>query len=77
MCQQHTLKSLSALVNNPFAFGLSRFLCLWKCSVSAAYTKATAVSALVNNPFSLFSDLELMLLCCCYRCFSYDSHYYY
>ena len=40
--------SVSALVNNLLAFGLSQILCVGMQYVSAAHTKVT-VSALVNN----------------------------
>ena len=46
LCERRS--SVSALVNNLLAFGLSQILCVGMQYVSAAHTKVT-VSALVNN----------------------------
>jgi len=51
LCERRS--SVSALVNNLLAFGLSQILCVGMQYVSAAHTKVT-VSALVNNLLAFF-----------------------
>ena len=65
LCERRS--SVSALVNNLLAFGLSQILCVGMQYVSAAHTKVT-VSALVNNLLAFFGLSRFLCLWKCSVC---------